>query len=396
MSGTSVAFLFHKEKPTCFPSVVEGDLTIFSAFSGDEADMKMTLRFFFRLFLAFASINCFNCFSIKAFTADISSIIRSNNKDATTLPPALFEKIKSPQLNAESSNDKSNPIPCFVTVSSDLQSAGDPISAQDYIAYTSKRYSDCVQLFDRYECKTLRCERVVSGSALKTIEEYNIRWQTSWISPSSVWLYELADNLDWDIQTKVPDPSRISKFSWNGVAQVFQKAFQTGSIDLPLNVVEGNTQLKISEQKNSNHVSILSISIKESIDLIRESDMSRLLNRKVAQELASWLDVSRRPLNMDGKEENWAGIVRDRVLTNVPGAGALDIDPNDENDGPGALLVFGALGIISFGFLFSFLIDEVVGNTGQVSKLCENAEKLEFGSGYVTECFGLFGDGPFL
>jgi hypothetical protein len=49
----------------------------------------------------------------------------------------------------------------------------------------------------------------------------------------------------------------------------------------------------------------------------------------------------------------WAAIIRERVLVHVPGAGALDVDPNE--DGPGAVYAFGIACLAAFGLLYQFL-----------------------------------------
>jgi len=63
-------------------------------------------------------------------------------------------------------------------------------------------------------------------------------------------------------------------------------------------------------------------------------------NRRVAQESASWMDASRRPLKFNIKD--LSVMVRERILTPVPGARALDFDAN-ENDAESAItiLLFG-------------------------------------------------------
>ena len=361
------------------------------------------------LSIIIVSIRPLSCFSI-GNGLDITSLIRSTcSDDATTLPPVLLDTITSRQTTNRTrrsgGSDECDSLTCSITISSDFQrptrgtcsETSGPISVQQYTRYTSSRHADCIDLFDRYESSIIRCEKISNTRTPQAhVEEFNIRWEASWISASSVWLFDLADAAGWQIEKQVPDSSRVSSFSWMSVGQVFQKAFQTGTIQLPVFVVEGNACLKIRKDDDVSpdvHVPVI-ISIKESIDLVREADLSRLQNRRVAQELASWLDVSRRPLQMDGEESVWAATVRERILTGVPGAGPLDVDPNE--DGPGGFLIFGALCIAAFGLLYYVLLEEVVGGTGQVSNLCDDAVKLEVGSGYFSECFGPYGEGPFL
>ena len=125
--------------------------------------------------------------------------------------------------------------------------------------------------------------------------------------------------------------------------------------------------------------------------MVLEADKNRLQNRRVAQELASWIDVSRRPPNFD--VDDWAGMISKRILSSVPGAGALDFDPN-ENDSEGvmALVLFGIVSIAVLGVSFQFFAPELVGGTGTIPARCDDAAILEFGSGYLSECFGPFGD----
>ena len=245
-----------------------------------------------------------------------------------------------------------------------------------------------------------------------------------WIPPGSTWLYNLAEVAKWNVTKKCSDSSIVATFSWRSVLDLFQRAFATGEITLPISMVEGNTVLSLSyhntiegkSKEASETVSsttIVSISLKESIDLVAEADKNRLQNRRVAQELASWIDVSRRPtititpttIRKNTKDNNndsrmdadeWAGIVRQRVLSGVTGAGPLDVDPNeDEAEGVMALLIFGIITLSAIAIsLQLFLIPELVGGTGSIYQkhICDDAELLEFGSGYLSECFGLFGD----
>ena len=159
---------------------------------------------------------------------------------------------------------------------------------------------------------------------------------------------------------------------------------------MPISKAEGNTMVSIQENG--------SISIRESLDLIKEADAARLLNRRVAQEFSAWLDVSRRPDECGIKEDEWAGMVRQRILVGVPGTSSLDVDPNeDDGEGAVALLIFGAFCSAALALSFQYFVaPEIVGGTGTVSALCDDAERIEFGSGYLSECFGPYGDGPFV
>jgi hypothetical protein len=216
----------------------------------------------------------------------------------------------------------------------------------------------------------------------------NIRWNATWIPVGSNWLYELANFMSWEVTTKSPDPSRRVVFSWKIVFDMFVKAFSTGEIVLPVMLVEGNTLIRVTGNEKT------AIATKESIDLVADSDKNRLQNRRVAQELASWLDV-RRPPGADHAidADEWASTVRQRILSGVEGAGLLDIDPNEEGEAGIAIAIFGvvSLAVLALSFQF-FAVPEIVGGVGSVPAKCDDAEILEMGSGYLSECFGPFGD----
>ena len=229
--------------------------------------------------------------------------------------------------------------------------------------------------------KTFLMTRLVRCDVLDD-SSCNIRWKMTFIPSGSTWIYSLAKSAGWEIRTKSPDPSSVAVFSWRSVFSLFQRAFETGSVTLPIVLIEGSTRLFFSRT---------GLVISETVDLIEEADKKRLQNRRVAQELASWLDVSPRPRNVD--REEWASQVRQRIFSGVRGAGALDVDPNeDDSEGAIALLIFGFVSAVAVLLSFElFTLPEIVGGTGQLSAECENGELLEFGSGYLNECLGSSG-----
>ena len=343
------------------------------------------------------------CFSFPS-DSKITSLVR-NGGDATT--PYLLGEVLTDHIVSDDSGIAIPVSRCSVATKSDFHQfrtdrENVDLSLEGYEEYACSRHKDCLELFDRYESVNLRCERISSSRTENTlVEEFNMRWQASWVSAGSVWLFDLADAAGWEIERKIPDSSQVSTFSWTNVGRVFTKAFSTGKITLPTNLIEGTTCTRLRvKYKDDNSKSmkakdtIINISVSESIDLVREADLGRLQNRIVAQELASWLDVSRRPIYMDGNEDEWASHVRGRILNGVPGAGPLDVDPNE--DSPSVIVLFGVIVVAAFVGLYNLLLEEVVGGTGEVSKLCDDAAKLEIGSGYFSECFGPYGDGPFL
>ena len=71
----------------------------------------------------------------------------------------------------------------------------------------------------------------------------------------------------------------------------------------------------------------------------------------------------------------------------------MDFDPN-ENDAEGimALVLFGIVCLAVQGVSFHFFAPELVGGTRAIPTRCDDAAILEFGSGYLSECFGPCGD----
>ena len=318
---------------------------------------------------------CFHL--VRSFsTAESSGLQKAlrSAKDVTTLPPAFLKKLA---LDAGGSTR--------VKVSTSFHEQYE-VSLELYSQCATRNHEACFDLFDRYSTTLIRCEEITSIEFVSQRDQprqFNARWEASWISSNSVWLYDLADQIGWKIETKTPDSTKVSTFSWLRVLEMFQNAFRTGTIVLPRYAVQGNTRLQLIQDGT--------ISLEESIDLVEEADSSRLQNRVVAQEFASWLDVSRKPPNTDNVD--WASKVRQRILAGVPGAGALDVDPNE--DGPGVLYAFLVVCVASIGILYQTLSGEMMGSTGHLSTQCTDADQLAMGSGYMTECF-INGDGPFI
>ena len=92
---------------------------------------------------------------------------------------------------------------------------------------------------------------------------------------------------------------------------------------LPASAVEARASLSLRQGVCVRH--------SEALDLVATAASGRLLNRRAAQDVAEYLDVARRP--DDVAPEEWAARVRARVLAGVPGAGVLDVEPMDPEDG---------------------------------------------------------------
>lgn len=310
-------------------------------------------------------VDCLVSTTVKSIIEDFSLRHELSGYDRSSIPvDFVLSEFK------ESLTDNINED--FVSFGSNLVARYD-IDASLYAETIKKRHGDCQSLFDGYTTRLVRCEVLDESSC-------NIRWNVTFIPSGSTWLYSLAKSVGWEVRTKSPDPSSVAMFSWRPVFSLFQRAFETGSVTLPIVLIEGSTRLFLSRT---------GLLISETVDLIEEADNKRLQNRRVAQELASWLDVSRRPKNID--REEWASQVRQRILSDVRGAGALDIDQNEDgSEGAIALLIFGVVSVVAVLLSFElFTLPEVIRGAGRLSEECENGELLEFGSGYLNECLGL-------
>ena len=334
--------------------------------------IALTRRLFFFLCIvrhaqSFGAITLLDIRSAILACSDVSN-------DATSVP---FHAIVE-QQDDSASTDRS----VSLMFSSDFVPRQE-ISLYKYNTCTASRHNDCRSLFDGYSTEVKRCEAIDE----KTL---NMRWRATWIPAGSTWLYNSANLCGWNIESRSADPSKVSAFSWKSIFSMFSSAFATGNITLPISKADGNTIVSIQENG--------AISIRESLDLIKEADAARLLNRRVAQEFSAWLDVSRRPDECGINGDEWAGMVRQRILVGVPGTGSLDVDPNeDDGEGAVALLIFGAFCSAALALSFQYFVaPEIVGGMGTVSALCDDAERIEFGSGYLSECFGPYGDGPFV
>mmetsp|Transcript_8151 Transcript_8151/g.17715 ORF Transcript_8151/g.17715 Transcript_8151/m.17715 type:complete len:269 (-) Transcript_8151:140-946(-) len=209
-----------------------------------------------------------------------------------------------------------------------------------------------------YRTSILRCNSIEQGRAM-------IRWRAEWIPGGIEWIVSLSEVAGWSIQYIDQDPRTLSTFRWGGVRDLIARAVTQGNITIPCASVEGTAYLEIDSEsgKCTRH--------KERIDTISEADGNRLLNRKVARNTAEFLDI-RRPPNVDPDE--WAGIVESRVLSGVPGAGALDIEPMDqtESDSGAFFLVISLVLSVAVTFLVGFL-DQ---SEGSEIRICEQVSAL--------------------
>ena len=139
----------------------------------------------------------------------------------------------------------------------------------------------------------------------------------------------------------------ISAFSWSAVGRLLARALQ-GTLLVPVSAVSGRTELTFDAAgRCTRHV--------ERLDQVADADGRRLRNRRVTQDAAVFMDVCRRPHGAVEPEE-WAAAVSARVLSGVPGAGVLDVDPNADDATPAAFLAvaFVSVALASAG-IASFL-----------------------------------------
>ncbi|EOD18980.1 hypothetical protein EMIHUDRAFT_458848 [Emiliania huxleyi CCMP1516] len=147
-----------------------------------------------------------------------------------------------------------------------------------------------------------------------------VRWRAAWDPASLAWAPPLARLLGWEIERFDLDPEVVSNFRWMAIFELFAAALRTRVLRLPAASVEGRAVYCLEEGRCVAH--------EESLDLVRTADSGRLRNRRAAENIAEFLDVARRP---DGSEpEEWAAAVRARVLSGVPGAGALHLEPSED------------------------------------------------------------------
>lgn len=201
--------------------------------------------------------------------------------------------------------------------------------AEAYSAAAARWHADAHQLLQPFTTTVLRC-------AFLSEDAVAVRWRAEWEPPALQWAPTLAQLLRWQVERFDVDPTAVSTFRWRSVFKLFARAFATGTLRLPAAAVEGRAELTFdaSGERVVRHV--------ETIDLVRTADAGQLYNRRSAQDIAEFLDVARRPNDHDPDE--WAAEVRSRVLAGVPGAGVLDVEPNeDESEAPLALAIFGML-----------------------------------------------------
>lgn len=237
-------------------------------------------------------------------------------------------------------------------------------SPKAYAAAAARWKTDGEDLFSNYHTEVTRCTQLADDP-----DAVAVRWRASWSPETVLWLERLASLAGWSLERFEPPSDRVSTFSWRAVFELLSTALTSGVLRLPLAAVEGRAVVRVDEATRR------CTAVSETIDLLAEADAGRLLNRKVAQELAAWLDVCRRPEDVDADE--WAAAVRSRCLSGVPGAGVLDVDPIE--DGPAS--------VAAFGLLSAALLAASVGAVGRETGV--------FGASICDEVAGGASDGWF-
>ena len=120
------------------------------------------------------------------------------------------------------------------------------------------RQEDYQELFINYTTCILR-----SSSSPNNAKQMIIRWRAQWVPPGSKEL------------PYIPPPNNNN----NGTTTMMIRSKNVTTIII---IIDGKKKRIVK-------------SVKESIDIVQEADRNTLLNRKVAQEAVSCLDVSRRP-----------------------------------------------------------------------------------------------------
>lgn len=207
---------------------------------------------------------------------------------------------------------------------------GSKLQGRDaYVAAATQWHADCTRELAYYHTELLRCDTLSTTSD----ELVSYRWRAQWHSEAQRPLRTLARLVGWRIIEFDLDPQAVSTFSWAAVFQLLWAAARSGELKLPASAVEGRAEVHLDT------VSGVVIAHTETLDGVRAADGRRLLNRKVAQDVATLLDFRRRPGSVPSPDE-WASAVSARVLRSVPGAGVLDVDPNED---PRAVVAFATL-----------------------------------------------------
>ena len=205
-------------------------------------------------------------------------------------------------------------------------------TADEYSKSATRWHSESRDSLLDYQTTVLRVASIGDN-------EVSVRWRAQWSADRSKWLVALAQALRWEIVLIDVNPREVSQFSWAKVGQLFATALSTGKLRLAASAVEGTARLTLTPcQEESTYVVT---SHRETIDLVELADAGALYNRRSAEDVATFLDF-RRPCRAE--PDAWADQVRARVLSGVPGAGPLDIEPMaDEREGLVALVAFAIL-----------------------------------------------------
>ena len=244
--------------------------------------------------------------------------------------------------------------------------------ASAYGAAAAEWRATCEELLGPgYETSVTRVARLSDN-------EVSVRWRAAWPPDKTRWLENLARLLRWRVERFDLEPTRESAFSFAAVARVFATAASTGVLRLPTACLEAQAVLTLDETTG------LCVSHRERLDALGLARASRLRNRRVAADLAEFLDL-RRPPAVDS--DDWAAEVAASALAGVPGAGVLDIEPlADERESTIALAAF-ALVVVG---AVSFTVASVGGGSeGFGETLCDELGATSAGySQCVSDLFG--------
>ena len=254
-----------------------------------------------------------------------------------------------------------------------------------YTAAASRWHADAVDLL-QYKTTLIKVASISE-------DEVVVRWRAEWEPATLQWAPALAAALRWRIERFDVDPGVISTFRWRDVFRLFSTAFATGVLRrakcgcnpmywrlqphvseaatprvggcsrtcagcspmytcrLPASAIEARSSMSLRQGVCVRHSEALDLVATATSgrllnrdpkpkpkpdpnpnpDLNPNPTSGRLLNRRAAQDVAEFLDVARRPDAI--APEEWAATVRARVLAGVPGAGVLDVEPMDPEDG---------------------------------------------------------------
>jgi hypothetical protein len=237
----------------------------------------------------------------------------------------------------------------------------------DYDAYT-KQWTSSLQT----QCVDSRYN-LLRVSTLVGDTKYVANWNVTFV-PDAVAGIAFFSRLipGWRLQyfDILAKEREISVFSWAKFRQFLWTAVTTGRVSLPYAVIVGQTEFtfqksggtsngKDSKSENGSPAMIL-VEQREKLDLVRSLDSGILKNRKLANDLRTYLDIVKPPTI--GLNE-WDDILVRRLdFRAVPGMNPLDVDglqPEQQENllqNSSRLLSVATGAVLFFGIIYAIIV----------------------------------------